>query len=915
MTLQQLSHSFTKIGLIPLQTNKLHLVLLLLVLSLSSLFSHAQEVGINPSTPIPAVNDTISLPDSLSTIETRETQGDTIVQDTIKAQQEILTDVVDYFGEDYVIMHRKENKIFMYNKAYVIYEDMRIDAGIIIMDYNKKEVYAKGIVDSLGNYTQMPIFVQGTNKVEPDSIRFNYDTNKALIYNSRTEQGEFKVKAEISKRENDSVVYLGNVKFTTAKDIDNPEYYFYARQVKFVPKKKIVTGLTNMYIADVPTPLGLPFGYFPLEEDRASGFVIPTIGENNNRGFFFQNGGYYFAINDYVDLLTLGDYYTNGSYGMRMESNYAMRYRFRGNLNFRYERLLNSERGFPDFSEASVYNIRWSHSQDAKSNPTSRFSASVNLGSSRYYQESINQLNTANFLNNTLSSSISYSKTFQGEPQVNVSIAGTHSQNTNTQQINLSLPNVTASMSRVFPFAPKTGVKQGAIQNINFQYDITAENRMQTTDSLFFKSEMFRDAMMGARHNIPLSTNFKIFNYLSASMGTSYQETWVMKTTRQTFDPELNEIVIDTVAGFDSYRTYNFNSSLGTTLYGMFNFGENKKIQTIRHVMRPGVSYGINPGFDQYYDELRYSPTIAGGLTEEEILIYSRFDNTLYGAPNQNYSSSMGFSLSNTLEAKVRSRDSTATEAKKIALLNNLNFSTSYNFSADSLKWQPLRITGSIPIVEKLDINFNGILDPYALDNNNNKMDMFNIDNGGSLFRLTSANISMNYSFSSRDFQRSTEEPENSETFRSGGRPDDLFGNANDISNPTYIENNTTEEDRDVNIGRYNYAIPWDLRLAYTITYSNNRRENEISSQSLMFSGNVDLSPRWSVGASSGYDFKQQGFTFTQLRFQRDLESWQMSFNWVPFSARSSWYFFIGIKSSVLSDIKYDKRREPDRSL
>src|SRR5690606_29971098 len=227
------------------------------------------------------------------------------------------------------------------------------------------------------------------------------------------EQGEFKVKAEISKRENDSVVYLGNVKFTTAKDIDNPEYYFYARKVKFVPKKKIVTGLTNMYIADVPTPLGLPFGFFPLEEDRASGFVIPTIGENNNRGFFFQNGGYYFAINDYIDLLTLGDYYTNGSYGTRIESNYALRYRFRGNLNFRYEKLLNSERGFPDFSEASVYNIRWSHSQDAKANPSSRFSASVNLGSSRYYQESINQLNTANFLNNTLSSSISYSKTFQ----------------------------------------------------------------------------------------------------------------------------------------------------------------------------------------------------------------------------------------------------------------------------------------------------------------------------------------------------------------------------------------------------------------------------------------------------------------------------------------------------------------------
>ncbi len=877
--------------------------------------TQAQEIGANPLIPLPATVDSLSFPTVSITENGNEKAVDTVKIDTIVPKQEVLNDVVDYYGEDYVYMHRQENKIYMYNKAYIVYEDMRIDAGMIILDYNKKEVYAKGIKDSVGNYSQLPVFVQGTNKVEPDSIRFNYDTQKALIYNSRTEQGEFKVKAEISKRENDSVVYLNNVKFTTAKDIDNPEYYFYSRKVKFVPKKKIVTGLTNMYIADVPTPLGLPFGYFPLTEDRTSGFIIPTIGENNNRGFFFQNGGYYFAINDYIDLLTLGDYYTNGSYALRLESNYALRYRFRGNLSFRFENLLNSERGFPDFSESSVYNIRWSHSQDAKANPSSRFSASVNLGSSRYFQESINQLNTASFLNNTLSSSVSYSKTFEGEPQVNLNIAATHSQNTNTQEINLTLPTVSASVSRIFPFAPKSGIKNGALQNINFQYDVNAENRMRTTDSLFFTQKMFEDAQIGARHNIPISTNFKILNYLSASAGTSYQETWVMKTTRRSFDRELNQVVIDTVNGFDSYRTYNFSASLGTTLYGRFNFGPDKKIQTIRHVMRPNVSYSINPGFDQFYEELKYTPTIAGGMSEEEILVYSRFENTMFGAPNQNYSSNIGFGLSNTLEAKVRDRDTTATEAKRIVLLNNLNFTTSYTISADSLKWSPVNITGSFPIVPKLDINFNGTLDPYALDNNNNKINTFNIDNGGSLFRLTQANMSLNYSFSSVDFAGKSDVQEDNETFRSGGRPDDLFGNSNDLSDPTFVGNRNPEEDRDVSIGRYNYVIPWDFRLAYTVTYSNSRREDEISSHSLMFSGNVVLSPRWSVGASSGYDFKGKGFTFTQFRFQRDLESWQMSFNWVPFSARSSWYFFVGIKSSVLSDIKYDKRREPDRSL
>src|SRR5690606_36464454 len=302
---------------------------------------------------------------------------------------------------DYVLMNRKENRMYLYNNAFVIYGDMRIDAGYIILDYSKKEVYAKGIKDSTGAYIQRPVFVQGQNKVEPDSIRFNYDTQKALIYNARTEQGDIKTIAQVSKKENDSVYFMSNVKFTTAKDIDNPEYYFYARKVKFIPRQKIVTGLTNMYIADVPTPIGLPFGYFPLEEDNTSGFIIPTIGENSNRGFFFENGGYYFALSDYADLLAVGDYYTNGSYGLRFESNYALRYRFRGQVGVRYENLINSERGFPDFTQFSIYNIQWSHSQDVKANPNSRFSASVNLGSSRSYRQSINQLNTGNQLNNT----------------------------------------------------------------------------------------------------------------------------------------------------------------------------------------------------------------------------------------------------------------------------------------------------------------------------------------------------------------------------------------------------------------------------------------------------------------------------------------------------------------------------------
>ena len=847
------------------------------------------------------------------------------VADTLVSAPEFLEDLVDYYGEDYVYMDQENAKVFMYNKAYMTYLDYRIDAGEIILDYAKNEVYARGI-DSAGVYSQLPVFVQGNNKVQPDSIRFNFETKKALVFNSRTSQNDINMLSQITKKENDSVYFLRNVKFTTSENVDDPEYYFYTRKAKFVPQKKVVTGLTYMYIADVPTPLGLPFAFFPLADTRASGFVIPNIGENNNRGFFLQNGGYYFALNDYVDLTVLGDYYTNGSYGLRMDSDYALRYKFRGNLSVRYENLINSERGFPDFTQSSLYNIRWRHTQDPKVNPSTRFSASVNLGSSRYLQQSINQTNNASQLVNTLSSSVSYAKSFDTEPAIQFSAAATHSQNTQTQVINMSLPNINASISRIFPFAPKDGAKKGVFQNINLQYDVTAENRFTTTDSLFFKPEMFEGAEAGARHSIPLGTNFKLLNYLSVSLGTNFRETWVGKTIRRSYDPELNDglggVVQDTVSGFDSYRTYGFSTGLGTTVYGTFNFGKDKKIQAIRHVVRPSVGYNISPGFEQYYEE--YTIPSADPQVNAQVQQYSRFENTIYGAPGKLYSSSMSFALSNTLEAKVRNPDTTATEPKKIALLNNFNLSSAYNITADSLNWSNVQFTGSIPIVKKLDLNVNGSLDPYALNANNQKINTFNINNGGSLFRLVNANMSFNYSFSSKDFDGSRSDDDddnandpdfNNDTFRNGGRPDDLFGDGRDIADLRGDE--PADKDKKQEDDKwYNNSIPWDFRLAYTITYGNQLRQNEISSNSLMMSSNISLSPKWRIGISSGYDFKNKGITLTQMRFERDLESWVMRFSWTPIGARNtSWNFFIGIRGSILRDIKYDKRREADRRL
>ena len=865
-----------------------------------------------PITEIPVSEELEVKNDSITNQEIKRVETDSIVNDSLSKPKQLLEAIVTYKAKDYTSVNQKTEQIYLYNQAEIQYKDMDIKAGIIVIDYGKDIVYAGRLKDSLGNYSQHPVFKQGNDVVEPDSIAFNLKTKKALIWNSKTEQQGGRIISDLTKKENDSVYFVKRAKFTTSENIENPEYYFLLRKAKIVPGKKVVTGLTNLFIADVPTPIGLPFAFFPLSQTRTSGVLFPTFGEQNDRGYFLQNGGYYFAISDYFDLAALGDYYTNGSYGLRLESSYAVRYKFRGSLSFRYENLINSERGFPDYSKSTIYNLRWNQSQDSKSSPNSRFSASVNLGSSTYFQESVNQINTSNFLNNTLSSSVSYSKSFQGEPQVNVSLTATHSQNTNTQIINMTLPTFQGSVDRIYPFAPKTGSKKGAIENINFQYNVRGENRIQTTDSLFLTGAMFDEAKAGFQHTIPLTTNFKVFKHFSMSTSANYKENWTFNTIEKSYDTETQSVVTTPLKGFDSYRTYNFSTSVGTTVYGMFDFGEDKKIQAIRHVMRPSISYNINPSFEKYYDT--YEVISADGVTSDEVQ-YTRFEESLFGAPGKVYSSSVGLSLNNNLEAKVRDRDSTATEAKKVFLLNSLNFSTNYNVAGDSLNWSPVRVSGGTQLFnDKLSVNFGATLDPYALDNTNSKINTFNIDNGGSLFRLTSANMTMNYNLSSDSFEDNDQnDAARDQSIKSGGRADDLFGRSQDFADQQINNRDQSEEVAPTDL--YNYKIPWSLRIAYAVNYSNSRRQNEISSHSLMFSGDIELSPRWSVGASSGYDLKNNGFTYTQLRFERDLESWRMNFSWIPFSNRSSWNFFIGIRSSILKDIKYEKRKQPDKQL
>ena len=834
-------------------------------------------------------------------------EKDTINSDTLKTK--LILDDVRRKAKGYIKINNKEKIITLFDNAELYYMDIELKSGIIKFDWESNVVSAGRIKDSLGNYIQSPIFKQGGDEINPDSLRYNFDTKKALIWNSRTTQNEMNVFSSATKKENDSIYFIKEAKVTTSKNLDDPEYYIRVRSGKFIPKNKIIAGPSNLYIYDVPTPIFLPFAYFPLTEDRNSGFIFPTIGQNNRRGYFFQNGGYYLAPSEYFDLTLLGDYYTNGSYGMRVESSYRKRYSFNGSLSVRFENLIDGERGLPGYSKSNIYNIRWTHSQDSKANPYNRFSASVNLGSSNYFRESLNQINTPNFLNNTLNSSVSFSKTFRGYPSVNVSLTASHSQNTRSKTVNLVLPTFQGNVERVYPFVKKNGQKKGIIKNINLQYSFRGENRINTTDSLFFKKGMFDDARYGMKHTIPLSTNFKVLKHFSVSMNGNFDEIWTGNTIiRNDYDinNQEQEDKIQ-VRGFDRFSQYNFGMSVGTTIYGLFNFKEDKKIQSIRHVIRPSVSYNIRPSFEKYYDTYIID---ADGNTAE----YTRFEENFFGLPSRRYSSAIGLQISNNIEAKIKEKDSLVTEPRKVTILNNLNISTSYNLAADSLKLSPVRMTtGTNLFKNKLNLNLSATFDPYSINDNGFRINKLNIADGGGLLRMTSANLNMNFSIDSKSFN-SNNKSENSENITGGGRTDDLFGSSQDLTKSTF-DDDENDSRRKENLTEYINKIGWDFRFAHSLTYLNNRKQRKIGNNSLMFSGNIILSKKWKIGGSSGYDFKNKGFTYTQLRFERDLDSWKMNFSWVPFSIRESWYFFIGIKSGFLSDLKYDKRKEPDKRL
>jgi hypothetical protein len=832
---------------------------------------------------------------------------DTVSIDSIKPQESV-EDIITHVAKDYTIQTARDKTVTLYNEANIKYTDIDLKAGIIIIDYKKNTLFAKGIKDSTG-YAQRPIFKQGNEESEQDSMIYNFKSKRAIIYGLKTKQGEMYTYGKKTKRVNDSTVYIRKIRFTTS-DKKNPDYYISTDKAKLVPGKKIIVGISNLVLADVPTPLFLPFAYFPMTETSVSGFLIPSFDTgSSSRGIGFQNGGYYFALSDYADLTVLGDVYSNGSWGSRISSNYKKRYHFNGAFSFNFENIIKGIRGFDNYSKANNFNIRWSHSQDSKASPNSRFTASVNLGSSSFFRESLNQFNVAQTQNNTFNSSINYSKTFVDTP-FNMAVTASHQQNTNTETITMTLPSLTLNMNRVYPFAGKGGVKKNPIQKLGFNYNMQGQYLINTTDDEFFTSKMFETARSGMQHRTSTSTNIKAFKYFTLSPTANYEETWQFDYINKEYDITDNVIVTDTLRGFKTYREYNMGVSLSTNIYGTFNFNKGR-LKAIRHTFRPTVSYSYRPDFkDKYIKEVQQS-ALATDLKQ-----YTIFDQGIYGSPSAGLSNSIGISLNNVLEAKVAPKDPDSDEEdEKIMLLNNLNFNSSYNIAADSLRWSNVSFSAGTRLLnDKLALNFNGSLDPYQVNDEGRRIDKFNPN----IFRLTNANLTANYSISSTDFDKNKEDGKDNDGRQNGNganNPPDVMGANIDPTNRQGVQNTQTKS-KTSKTDLYKAKIPWSVNLVYSANYRNNGVEpGEIGVHTLGFSGNIELSPKWKVGYSSGYDVKSGAFSFSRFNFTRDLDSWQFNFNWVPFGRNSSYTFFIGVKSSTLADLKWDKNKPPDRRL
>jgi len=836
--------------------------------------------------------------------------------DSVKQKAPLIDAPIVYNAEDSMIVSLDGQNVFLYNNAKVTYQNIELTAYYIELDLETKEIYAEGIPDSTGTMIQKPVFKQGTEEYESETMRYNFETEKAFITKVVSKQGEGFIHSDRTKKIGKEVFITEDAKYTTC-DADHPHFYLQLSKAKVISNKKIITGPAYMVLEDFPIYFPfLPFGYFPNSPTYSSGILIPKYGEENNRGFFLRDGGYYWAASEYFDLAVQGDIYSKGSWGTRMKTNYKKRYKFNGGFGFDYAINKYGEKSQDTYAKSKQFKLTWTHSQDAKANPAQTFSASVNLSSSGYDKQ--NAYNTSDYLTTTKQSSISYSRRFENTP-FNMSVNLRHSQNTRDSTMSLSLPEMTFSMAKVYPFRKKTrSGKMKFYEKFGINYTANMKNTISAHESEIFGSSFATDWKNGIRHNLPISfPSFNLFKYVNFSPGISYNEKWYFKK----YDYEYvagadfmnnpsgipSTVRVDTITGLNRVYDYAYSVSSSTNIYGMFiPRNPNSRIKGIRHKMTPSISFSYRPDFGQdkfgYWKEVqvdekgstRYLDVNAGG-------VYG-------GSPGRGESGSVSFSLSNNLEMKVlENPDSTKTgdeqKFKKVKIIDNLGISSSYDLIADSLNLAPFRIQARTTVAG-VSINMGTTVDPYMLDENYRKVHRYawNERSGlGKLGRVTNANLSFGMTFNSK---KNKEDNQNNASNNSEAVGDDQNLDANQTPEPEAVIPSIYDNYVD-------FDMPWDFGFDYSLNYTGASRAypNGRVSQTIGVRGNVNITEKWKASMNTNFDIEAGEFSFTTFNLTRDLHCWAMSFNFVPFGFRKSYSFTISAKSSMLADLKLQKQQ------
>ncbi|SMO44386.1 putative LPS assembly protein LptD [Solitalea koreensis] len=803
---------------------------------------------------------------------------DTIHKVTLKKKEGSLSSKVNYTAQDSILADLDGKYLYLYKDASVTYENLTLKADFIRIDQKTMTVYAKGLKDSTGVYAGRPFFTGTGNDVIADSLAYNFKSKKAKVWAGVSSEGEGFIRGGQMKLNEEKEGFLKNGIYTTCNDPSHVHYGIEISKAK-VAQNRIITGPAHLFIEDIPIPIILPFGFFPKTSKRSNGILFPSVGEDAEKGFFMRGLGYYVGLGDYMDLAFQSSLFTNGSYDLDLSSRYNVRYDYSGNFALHYSNQKFGEPGTVSYSNTRDFHVNWSHTQSSTATG-STFSASVNAGTSKYYQNTGNYIPLNQRFNNTLQSSVSYSKAWLGTP-FNLSTAFTHSQEINTGVINLGFPSLAFTVSRINPFDSKRRVgPQKWYNKIGLSYNLQFDNQLSTFDSLLFKKNTLDTVRSGIKHTIPISTSFTIAKNFFLTPSINYNEYWYFKTLTKAWNPQANRVDNINNYGFSTARDYGFSTGLSTKLFGIKEFKKTSGIRAIRHVLTPTLAYFYRPDFGS--DKYGYYKTVQSDSLGRTTT-YSIFENSLYGGPARGTNNSLSFSLDNILEMKVRSKKDTINGEQKISILEGLSFSTNYNFAADSFKLAPINFSGRTTLFKKVYINFGGILDPYYYTSTGRRVNEYSINRNGKLVSLTSGFFSLSSSFNSKSKRTAPISPQQ---YR------DL----------TLIEPNPNNF--------IDFDIPWNFSVNYFLNYTKTYSISSAKSlsQAINFNGQFSLTPKWVIGFTSGVDITNAKLSPTSLSINRDLHCWDLAMSWTPFGFYKSYSIDLRVKSSILQDLKLSKR-------